>query len=83
MQVVGKRHYGLKALPSEGEAAAGHPRLFDRCLLWKGRIALDANGESLRWKSLSMTRSPLSNRGGATEPNLFGTGSASIQSTQT
>ncbi|MCU0767802.1 MAG: hypothetical protein MUE39_10620, partial [Gammaproteobacteria bacterium] len=47
MQVVGKRHYGRKAVPTGGGGGRqGARQLFDTLLLWRGRVALDANGEA-------------------------------------
>src|SRR5262249_11393892 len=44
MQVVGKRHYGLKALPQGGGGGRQTTReLFDTLLLWQGRVPLDAH----------------------------------------
>src|SRR5262245_20896777 len=46
-QVVGRRHFGLKALPSGGGGGRqGTRELFDTLLLWKARVPLDANGEA-------------------------------------
>jgi hypothetical protein len=84
MQVIGKRHYGLKALPSGGGGGRQVTReLFDTLLLWKGRVALDANGEASVEiplnDSITGFRVVAVATGGE---GLFGTGSASIQSTQ-
>jgi len=47
MQVIGKRHYGRKALPAGGGGGMAPTReLFDTLLLWKPRLALDAQGEA-------------------------------------
>lgn len=47
MQVVGKRHFGLKALPSGGGGGKQLTReLFDTLLLWKARLPLDAEGKA-------------------------------------
>lgn len=47
MQVVGKRHYGRKAVPHGGGGGRQAAReLFDTLLLWKGRLPLDGNGEA-------------------------------------
>ncbi len=47
MQVVGRRHYGLKALPFGGGGGRQITReLFDTLLLWKGRLVLDEKGEA-------------------------------------
>jgi uncharacterized protein YfaS (alpha-2-macroglobulin family) len=84
MQVIGKRHYGLKALPSGGGGGRQITReLFDTLLLWKGRVALDAHGEASVEiplnDSITGFRIAAVVTGGQ---GLFGTGSASIQSTQ-
>ena len=47
MQVVGKRHYGLKAFPAGGGGGRSVTReMFDTLLLWKGRVTLNDNGEA-------------------------------------
>ncbi|SUA64955.1 alpha-2-macroglobulin family protein [Oligella urethralis] len=50
-EVVGRRHYGRKAVPAGGAAAdlakrAGTRELFDTLLLWEPAIELDVNGEA-------------------------------------
>jgi uncharacterized protein YfaS (alpha-2-macroglobulin family) len=84
MQVIGKRHYGLKALPQGGGGGRQPTReLFDTLLLWKGRVILDANGEA--WVEVPLNDSLTSFRIAAIAQGgtgLFGTGSATIQSTQ-
>jgi uncharacterized protein YfaS (alpha-2-macroglobulin family) len=84
MQVIGKRHYGLKALPSGGGGGRQITReLFDTLLLWKGRVALDANGEASVEIPLNDSITGFRIAAVATGgPSLFGTGSASIRSTQ-
>jgi uncharacterized protein YfaS (alpha-2-macroglobulin family) len=84
MQVIGKRHFGLKALPHGGGGGKQPTReLFDTLLLWKGRVFLDAKGEA--WVDIPLNDSLTSFRivavaqGGT---GLFGTGAASIRSTQ-
>ena len=84
MQVVGKRHYGRKAVPSGG--GGGHDlarELFDTLLLWKGRVILDANGDAQvnvpLNDSLSEFRIVAVASGGS---GLFGTGTATIHTTQ-
>ncbi|HXZ87773.1 MAG TPA: alpha-2-macroglobulin family protein [Candidatus Binataceae bacterium] len=84
MQVVGKRHYGLKALPPGGGGGRRITReLFDTLLLWKAAVVLDAQGnasvEVPLNDSLTSFRIVAVASGGA---SLFGTGSALIQSTQ-
>lgn len=45
MQVVGKRHYGLKAVPTGGGGGQQNIReLFDTILFWSERVPVDANG---------------------------------------
>ena len=50
MQVVGKRHYGRKAVEAGGggggDVAALNRENFQPVLLWRGRVALDANGRA-------------------------------------
>ena len=84
MQVVGKRHYGRKAVPHGGGGGHEHARRsFSTLLLWQGRVRLDANGTARVAvplnDSLSTFRIVAVASGGA---QLFGTGSASITTTQ-
>lgn len=84
MQVVGRRHYGRKALPSGGGGGRQATReLFDTLLFWKGRAKLDANGEvSIRVPlndSLTSFRLVAVAHAGT---DRFGTGQASIRSSQ-
>lgn len=47
MQVVGKRHYGRKAVaPGGGGGRAPTRELFDTLLLWQAALPLDASGEA-------------------------------------
>jgi uncharacterized protein YfaS (alpha-2-macroglobulin family) len=84
MQVVGKRHFGLKALPSGGGGGQRATReLFDTLLLWQGRIALDAKGDAdveipLNDSLTSFRITAIATGGDA----LFGSGGASIRTTQ-
>ncbi|MBM4306364.1 MAG: hypothetical protein FJ123_06460 [Deltaproteobacteria bacterium] len=84
MQVIGKRHFGLKAFPPGGGGGKQATReLFDTLLLWKARQPLDANGEATvevplndsitRFRIVAVATGSL---------GLFGNGSTSIQSTQ-
>jgi uncharacterized protein YfaS (alpha-2-macroglobulin family) len=84
MQVIGKRHFGLKALPQGGGGGKQNTReLFDTLLLWKARVPLDANGEASVEvplnDSITSFRIVAVATGGV---GLFGTGATSIQSTQ-
>ena len=84
MQVVGRRHYGLKALPSGGGGGRHITReLFDTLLLWKGRVLLNEKGEASVEiplnDSLTGFRIIAVANGGV---GLFGTGQTSIRTTQ-
>lgn len=47
MQVIGRRHFGKKALPAGGGGGKAPTReLFDTLLLWKGRVPLNDAGEA-------------------------------------
>lgn len=47
LQVVGKRHYGRKALPPGGGGGQAPTReLFDTLLIWQPRVVLDAQGSA-------------------------------------
>ncbi|MFT3857654.1 MAG: MG2 domain-containing protein [Aquabacterium sp.] len=48
MQIIGKRHYGKKAVPAGGSGGQFPTReLFDTLLLWQPRVVLDARGEAV------------------------------------
>jgi uncharacterized protein YfaS (alpha-2-macroglobulin family) len=84
MQVIGKRHFGLKALPQGGGGGRHTTReLFDTLLVWKARVALDAQGDASVEvplnDSLTSFRIVAVATGGV---SLFGTGAATIRSTQ-
>lgn len=84
MQVVGKRHYGLKALPQGGGGGRQTTReLFDTLLLWKGRVPLDAGGHASVEVPLNDSLTSFRIVAVATgDVGQFGTGSTSIRSTQ-
>jgi uncharacterized protein YfaS (alpha-2-macroglobulin family) len=84
MQVIGKRHFGRKAIAAGGGGGRSSAReLFETLLLWKGRVPLDADGNATVEvplnDSLTSFRIVAVASGGAA---LFGTGSASLRSTQ-
>lgn len=84
MQVVGKRHFGLKALPQGGGGGNTSTReLFDTLLIWKGRVRLNAGGEAEAEiplnDSLTSFRIVAVATGGI---DRFGSGSASIRASQ-
>ncbi len=84
MQVVGRRHFGRKALPPGGGGGRASAReLFDTLLLWKGSVVLDANGEATLEVPLNDSLSSFRLVAIATSgESLFGTGSVSVRTTQ-
>lgn len=85
-QVVGKRHYGKKAVEAGGgggDASAVTRDDFKPVLLWKGRVTLDANGHARIPVQLSDALSSFKMVAIATSgTNLFGTGMASVRTSQ-
>jgi alpha-2-macroglobulin len=89
MQVVGKRHYGRKAVPvgGGGGRAGGSPsrarQLFDSLLFWQPRLQLDGHGDATVTvplnDSLSAFRIVAVADDGA---QLYGMGDATIHTTQ-
>jgi alpha-2-macroglobulin len=84
MQVVGRRHFGLKAVAQGGGGGRAPTReLFDTLLLWKARVPLDARGEARVEvplnDSLTSFRIVAVATGGV---GRFGTGATTIRSTQ-
>lgn len=86
MQVVGKRHYGRKAVPAGGGGGRELDRarnLFNSLLFWQPRVPLDAQGDATVSiplnDSLSSFRIVAVADSGA---QLYGTGEASISTTQ-
>jgi alpha-2-macroglobulin len=84
MNVIGRRHFGLKALPQGGGGGKSLTReLFDTLLLWQGRLKLDARGEATVEiplnDSLTSFRIVAIATGGV---DRFGSGSTSIRTTQ-
>jgi uncharacterized protein YfaS (alpha-2-macroglobulin family) len=87
MQVVGKRHYGRKAVEAGGgggdAAAALNRENFQPVLLWKGRVALDGQGRARLSVPLSDALSSFKLVAIATDGDgLFGTGSTAIRTAQ-
>jgi uncharacterized protein YfaS (alpha-2-macroglobulin family) len=84
MFVVGRRHFGLKAVPQGGGGGLVPTRqLFDTLLLWRARVPLTERGDALVEiplnDSLTSFRIVAVATAGA---ELFGTGTASIRATQ-
>jgi uncharacterized protein YfaS (alpha-2-macroglobulin family) len=84
MQVVGKRHFGRKAVPAGGGGGKGGGReLFDTLLFWKARVTLDANGEATVQVPIndSLTAFRIVAIASA-DADLFGTGRTEVRSSQ-
>jgi alpha-2-macroglobulin len=89
MQVIGKRHFGRKALPPGGSGGrgAGTRELFDTLIFWKADVMTDANGEATVEVPLndSLTRFrivAIAERAQQNEADRFGTGETSIRTTR-
>ncbi|HKX44998.1 MAG TPA: MG2 domain-containing protein, partial [Burkholderiaceae bacterium] len=83
-EIIGRRHYGRKAVAAGGGGGRGSTReLFDTLLVWKPNVALDANGEATIEvplnDSLTSFRLVAIADAGAQQ---FGSGSTSIRVTQ-
>ncbi len=84
MEIVGRRHFGRKAVAAGGGGGLSATReLFDTLLLWNPRMTLDANGDAAIDVPLNdaLTRFRIVAIA-AVGAGQFGTGSASIRSTQ-
>jgi hypothetical protein len=84
MMIVGKRHFGKKAFPHGGGGGRAATReLFEALVYWNGRVPIDENGQGrVSFKlndSLTSFKIVAMVTGGA---DLFGTGDATIRSTQ-
>ncbi len=88
MQVIGKRHYGRKALPPGGSGGrgAGARELFDTLVFWKADVVTDARGEATVEVPLndSLTRFRIVAVAERADPagDRFGTGEASVRTTR-
>jgi uncharacterized protein YfaS (alpha-2-macroglobulin family) len=86
-QVVGKRHYGKKAVPIGGGGGRAPAReLFDTLLAWQPRVILDAQGEAqvsfqMNDALSEFVLTALAD-GGSKAPGLFGLGEARVRSRQ-
>ncbi len=87
-EIIGRRHFGRKAVPAGGGGGRGGTReLFDTLLLWKATVPLDAKGEARIEVPLndSLTRFRLvAIADGPPEAGIatFGTGSTTVRVTQ-
>jgi alpha-2-macroglobulin len=88
MQIIGKRHFGKKAVPTGGGGGQFPTReLFDTLLLWMPRVMHDANGQAsvtvpLNDALTSFRIVAVADAVQGQNAGLFGTGQASIRSTQ-
>ena len=84
MQVVGKRHFGRKAVPSGGGGGKQATReLFDTLLLWQARVPLDAAGDASVEIPLNDSLTGFRIAAVATGGDArFGSGEATIRTTQ-
>lgn len=87
MQVVGKRHYGRKAVEAGGggggDLAALNRENFQPVLLWRGHVPLDAQGRAALSVPLSDALSSFKLVAIATDGDgLFGTGQTAIRTAQ-
>ncbi len=84
MEIIGRRHYGRKAVPAGGGGGKSPTReLFDTLLLWNPRVQLDAEGRASI--EVPLNDSLTSFRIVAVADlglGRFGTGSATIAATQ-
>ncbi|HET6828308.1 MAG TPA: alpha-2-macroglobulin family protein, partial [Ramlibacter sp.] len=84
MEIVGRRHYGRKAVPAGGGGGKSPTReLLETLLLWNPRVQLDAQGQAsvmvpLNDALTSFRIVAVADMG----TGLFGTGSTSIRATQ-
>ncbi|WP_206364990.1 alpha-2-macroglobulin family protein [Sphingomonas panacis] len=86
-QVVGKRHYGKKAVEAGGGGGADSSGLnrenFQPVLLWKDHVALDANGHARVAVPMSDALSAFKLVAIATQgAQLYGTGSTEVRTAQ-
>ncbi len=83
MHVIGKRHFGLKALPAGGGGGQPTRELFDTLLYWKASIKTDAKGKAT--VSVPLNDSLTSFRIvaiAAADVDKFGTGKTNVRTHQ-
>jgi uncharacterized protein YfaS (alpha-2-macroglobulin family) len=84
MEIIGRRHYGRKAVPAGGGGGKSATReLLDTLALWNPRVVLDANGQAVvrvplndtltRWRIVAVADAAT---------GLFGTGQTTVQTAQ-
>ncbi|MBT9506257.1 MG2 domain-containing protein [Rhodoferax sp.] len=84
MEIIGRRHYGRKAVAAGGGGGhSGARELLETLLLWNPRVQLDANGSATVSVPLNDALTTFRIVAVAdASTGLFGTGSTSIRSTQ-
>jgi uncharacterized protein YfaS (alpha-2-macroglobulin family) len=84
MEIIGRRHYGRKAVPAGGGGGrSGTRELLDTLLLWQPAIKLDAQGSATVTVPLNDALTSFKIVAVAdASTGLFGTGSTSIRATQ-
>ncbi len=83
-QVIGKRHFGKKAVPAGGGGGRAPTReLFDTLLIWNPRVKLDANGTAVLKVPMNDSFTEFKLVSVATAgAGLFGTGSTAVRTRQ-
>jgi hypothetical protein len=84
MEIIGRRHYGRKAVPAGGGGGhSGARELLETLLLWDPAVKLDANGQAVVTVPLNDALTTFKIVAVAdASTGLFGTGSTSIRATQ-
>lgn len=84
MEIIGRRHYGRKAVPAGGGGGKGAQReLLDTLLLWNPKVLLDAQGQAVVNVPLNDALTTFRIVAVADQgTNLFGTGQTTIRATQ-
>jgi uncharacterized protein YfaS (alpha-2-macroglobulin family) len=84
MEIIGRRHYGRKAVPAGGGGGkSGTRELLDTLLLWNPSVVLDANGQAVVNVPLNDALTTFRIVAVAdAAAGLFGTGQTTIQTTQ-
>nr|WP_315227756.1 MG2 domain-containing protein [uncultured Albidiferax sp.] len=84
MEIIGRRHYGRKAVAAGGGGGhSGTRELLETLLLWNPKVQLDANGQAVVAVPLNDALTTFKIVAVAdASTGLFGTGSTSIRATQ-
>ena len=84
MEIIGRRHYGRKAVAAGGGGGrSGTRELLDTLLLWNPRVLLDANGQAVVTVPLNDALTSFKIVAVADmAAGLFGTGQTTIKATQ-